>query len=69
MVRKEGFNVVKYEGEFDGARVYTPVFKEDLLTGMPQFILAKHGVAWLEISEYGLGIIDTLYNNKEKGNR
>ena len=68
VARREGFNVVKYEGELDGARVYSPVFKEDLKIGMPQFILYKNGVAWLEFSEYGLKIIDALYN-KENGNR
>ena len=68
VARAEGFNVVKYEGELDGARVYSPVFKEDLKIGMPQFILYKNGVAWLEFSEYGLKIIDALYN-KENGNR
>lgn len=69
VARKEGFNVVKYEGEFDGARVYSPVFKEDLKIGMPQFILAKHGVAYLVIGEYGLRIIDALNNSKENGVR
>lgn len=41
----------------------SPVFKEELKIDMPQFFLAKHGVAWLEISEYGLKIIDFLNNN------
>ena len=69
VARKEGFNVVKYEGEFDGARVYSPVFKEDLKIGMPQFVLAKLGVAYLVIGEYGLRIIDALNNSKENGVR
>ena len=54
------FNVVEYIGEFEGARVYSPIFKEVLEIGMPPFILVKNGKAWLEISEYGLKIIDAL---------
>lgn len=65
---KEGFNVIKYEGMFDGARVYSPVFHDIEIIGMPLFILAKHGVAWLVFGEYGLRIMDALYN-KENGNR
>ena len=64
--RKNDFNVIEYLGQYDGARVYNPIFKKDLLTGMPQFILVKDGKAWLEISEYCLDIIDAFFNDKKE---
>lgn len=66
VARNNDFNVIEYLGEFNGARVYNPIFKKDLLTGMPQFILVKDGKAWLEISEYCLDIIDAFFNDKKE---
>lgn len=54
VARKNDFNVVEYLGQYDGTRVYNPIFKELLATGMPMLILVKDGKAWLEISEYCL---------------
>lgn len=66
VARKNDFNVVEYLGQYDGARVYNPIFKELLDTGMPQFILVKDGKAWLEISEYCLDIIDAFFKDKKE---
>lgn len=66
VARKKGFNVVEYLGQYDGARVYSPIFKELLATGMPMLILVKDGKAWLEISEYCLTILEALSNDEKE---
>ena len=64
--RKFEYNIVKYIGEYDGSRVYCPIFKELLDTGMPQLILVKEGKAWLEISEYCLDILGAICNDDKE---
>lgn len=55
LVKKEAkkwdYTGVEYLGQYDGARVYNPIFKKLLATGMPILILVKDGKVWLEISE------------------
>lgn len=39
--RKSEFHAVRYEGVFEGARVYSPILREIQITGMPEYILVK----------------------------
>lgn len=64
--RKNEFNVIEYLGEFDGARVYSPILKKVMFTGMPEFILAKDGKVWLEISKYCLDILSAFIDDEKE---